>query len=116
MMPMKAIKMSDQLHAELVPIVGELIAESCQMKTYGDAIEALIHRSVILPPGLLREVEEFVKSNKQLGYLTKEDFLRGAARWLMEELSRQHKIHPKHKASQVQEDAETSKIQNLTEA
>ncbi len=116
MMQVKAVKVSDQIHAELVPIVGELIAESCQMKTYGDAIEALIHRSVILPPGLLTEVEEFVKSNKQLGYLTKEDFLRGAARWLMEELNRKHKIHPKHEASQEKEDAENSKIQSLTEA
>ncbi len=98
--------MSDQIHAELTGIVGELTAESCQMKAYGDAIEALIHRSVILPPGLLREIEEFVKSNKKLGYLTKEDFVREAARWLMEELNRKHKIHPKHKASQEKEDAD----------
>jgi hypothetical protein len=104
MMPLKAIKVSDKIHAKLTPIVGELIAESCQMKTYGDAIEALIDRSVILPPGLLREVEEFVKSNIQLGYLTKEDFFRGAARWLMEEHNRKHKIHPKHKANQEKED------------
>jgi hypothetical protein len=34
--------MSDQLHAKLTAIVGELIAESGQMKTYDDAIEFLV--------------------------------------------------------------------------
>jgi len=59
---------------------------------------------------------ESIRYMRNTKWKTKEDFLRGAARWLMEELNRKHKIHPKHEASPVQEDAETSKIQNLTEA
>ena len=42
-MPMKTIKMSDQLHLELTAITGELTAESAQIKTYEDAVDALVH-------------------------------------------------------------------------
>ena len=87
---MKTIKMSDQLHLELTAIVGELIAESGQIKTYEDAVDALVHRSVVLPTKVIEEIEEFIKNNPQFGYSTKEEFLRGAARWLMDLLKREH--------------------------
>ncbi len=45
---MKAIKISCQTHVELTRIVGHLTAESCVAKTYGDAVEALLYKSVVL--------------------------------------------------------------------
>ena len=35
-------------------------------------------RAVLLPPELLRHVEEFIEANKQLGYTTREEFIREA--------------------------------------
>jgi hypothetical protein len=85
---MKTIKISDQLHLELTAIVGELTAESGQIKTYEDAVDAVVHRSVVLPTKVIQEIDEFIKNNPQFGYSTKEEFLRGAARWLMDLLKR----------------------------
>ena len=59
---MKAIKISDQLHAELTSVVGQLIAESGKTKTYENAIEALLHRSIVMPPKFIVEVEDFFGS------------------------------------------------------
>ena len=88
---MKALKISDQTHSELTRIVGQLTAESGIVKTYEDAVKALLHKSLIMPPEVLQEVEDFIVKNKQFGYSTKEEFLRGAARWLIDQLSRVHK-------------------------
>ncbi len=87
---MKAIKISDQTHSELTRIVGKLTAESGIVKTYEDAVKALLHKSLIMPPKVLQEVEDFIVKNKQFGYYSKEEFLRGAARWLIDHLSRVH--------------------------
>ena len=84
---MKALKVSAQLLAELTAIVGQLTAESGKIKTYDNAVETLIHQSVVIPPEVLQGIEDFIKKNKQFGYLTKEEFLRGAARWLMDQLN-----------------------------
>jgi hypothetical protein len=56
------------------------MAETGKMKTYSDAIEALLSKSVILSPELLDQVEEFVKDNPDLGYATKEEFIGDATR------------------------------------
>lgn len=87
---MKTIKMSDQLHAELTAIVGELTAESGQIKTYEDAIESLLHRSVILPLEFVQEIEAFIENNKEFCCPTKEEFLKTAGRWLMNYLKKEH--------------------------
>jgi len=87
---MKALKVSDQTHVEITKIVGLLTAESGIVKTYEDAVKALLHQSVIMPPEILQEIEEFIEKNKQFGYSTKEEFLRGAAGWLIDYLSRTH--------------------------
>jgi hypothetical protein len=42
------------------------------MKTYSDAIEAILNKSVILSPELLDEVDNFIRENAQLGYTAKE--------------------------------------------
>ena len=88
---MKTLRISDQLHAELTGLVGQLIAESGKIKTYEEAIETILHRSVVMPPELLQEIDDFVKKNKQFGYATKEELLKGGARWLMSCLSGEHK-------------------------
>ena len=77
---MKTLKISDQTHAELTREVGQLTAESGKINTYEEAIEALLHRSALLPQELLNEVAAFLEKNRQLGYVTKEEFLKDAAR------------------------------------
>jgi Arc/MetJ-type ribon-helix-helix transcriptional regulator len=52
-----------------------------KMQTYQDAIEAMLNRSVILPPELLAEIEKFIEENKRLGFTIREEFIRDAARW-----------------------------------
>jgi len=51
------------------------------MQTYTDAIENVLSQSVILPPELLLDIENFVGSNRNLGYTTREEFIRDAVRW-----------------------------------
>jgi len=67
-------------HAKLTSVVGRLMAETGKMKTYSDAIEAILNKSVILSPELLDEVESFMKENAELGYATKEEFIQDAIR------------------------------------
>ena len=91
---MKTLKISDQLHTELTSIVGQLISESGKIKTYENANEAPLHRSIVLPAEFMLEVEDFLETNKQFGYSTKEEFVREAARLLMDSLKRKHKEDP----------------------
>ena len=88
---MKTLKISDQMHAELTSVVGQLIEESGKTKTCENAIDALLHRSIVMPPKFMVEVEDFLETNQQFGYITKEEFIREGARWLMDSLKRKHK-------------------------
>jgi len=85
---LKTLKISDETHAKLTSVVGRLMAETGQMKTYSDAVEALLSRSVTLSRDLLEQAESFIKGNSQLGYATKEEFIEDAIRfrltWLRE--------------------------------
>jgi hypothetical protein len=74
----KTLRISDEAHAKLTSVAGRLIAETGKMKTYSDAIEAMLSKSVILSPELLDEVDSFIKENPQLGYTSKEEFLQDA--------------------------------------
>jgi hypothetical protein len=96
---LKTLKISDEAHAKLTVVVGRLMAETGKMKTYSDAIEALLTKSVILSPELLDQVESFIKDNVQLGYATKEEFIQDAIRFrLMSEAK--HATHsPKKRRS-----------------
>lgn len=78
---MKTLKISDEAHAKLTSVVGRLMATTGKMKTYSDAIEAILNKSVILSPDLLSEVEVFIKNNAKLGYATKEEFIQDAVRF-----------------------------------
>jgi metal-responsive CopG/Arc/MetJ family transcriptional regulator len=78
---MKTIRISDDLHRKLTGSLGTLMAQIGKMQTYQDAIEAMLSRSVILPPELLEDIESFMEKNKHLGFTTREEFIRDAARW-----------------------------------
>jgi len=80
---MKTLKISDDVHQKLTALLGELTAQTMKMQTYQDAIAALLSQSVVLPPELLREVENFIEKNKRKGYTRKEEFIRQAIRFLL---------------------------------
>lgn len=50
---MKTLKISDEVHGKLTAVLGELMAKTGKMKTYQDAIDAVLNKSVILPEDLL---------------------------------------------------------------
>jgi len=78
---MKTLRISDLSHRKLTATVGTLMAQTGKMQTYQDAIEAMLNQSVILPPELLAQIKKFIKENKHLGFTTREEFIRDAARW-----------------------------------
>jgi len=78
---MKTLRITDDVHQKLTALLGELTAQTSRMQTYTDAVEALIKQSVILPPELLAQVEGFIETHKDMGYTTREEFIRDAARW-----------------------------------
>ncbi len=77
---MKNIKISDDIHSKLTTLLGELTAQTSKMQTYQDAINSLLKDSVMLPPELIVQTENFIEENKQLGFTTKEEFVRDAIR------------------------------------
>jgi metal-responsive CopG/Arc/MetJ family transcriptional regulator len=77
---LKTLKISDEAHAKLTSVIGRLMAETGKMKTYSDAIEATLKRSVMFSPKLLDQVGSFIEENPQLGYTTREEFIQDAIR------------------------------------
>jgi hypothetical protein len=61
-----------------------------KMQTYTDAIESLLSQSVILPPELLTQVENFIEENKHLGFMTREELIRDAVRWRLRILKEEY--------------------------
>jgi hypothetical protein len=84
---LKTLKISDQAHAEFTSVVGRLMAETGKMKTYSDAIEAMLSKSVMLSPELLEQVGNFIRENAQLGYTAKEEFIQDAICFRLASLS-----------------------------
>jgi len=84
---MKTLKISDDVHQKLTSMLGELMAQTSKMQTYQDAIEAMLNQSVMLPPELLAEIQGFIEENKGLGFTTREEFMRDAARWRLKFLN-----------------------------
>ena len=87
---MKTLRVSDDAHQKLTAMLGEITAQTMKMQTYTDAIESLLSQSVILPPELLNEIQSFVEENKQLGYTTREEFIRDAIRYRLRFLRDQY--------------------------
>jgi len=77
---LKTLKISDDIHSKLTSLLGELMAQTSKMQTYQDAINALIKESVMLPPELIAQTENFIEENRQMGFTTKEEFVRDAIR------------------------------------
>jgi hypothetical protein len=87
---MKTLKISEDIHQKLTSLLGELMSQTSRMQTYQDAINALINESVILPQELLTQTQIFVEENKQLGYTTKEEFIRDAIRFRLTWLNKEY--------------------------
>lgn len=87
---MKTLRISDDAHQKLTALLGEITAQTMKMQTYTDAIESLLSQSVILPPELLNETQGFIEENKQLGYTTREEFIRDAIRYRLRFLRDQY--------------------------
>jgi hypothetical protein len=87
---MKTLRISDDAHQKLTALLGEITAQTMKMQTYTDAIESLLSQSVILPPELLNETQNFIEANKQLGYTTREEFIRDAIRYRLRFLKDQY--------------------------
>jgi len=83
----KTLRITDDVHQRLTALLGELTAQTMRMQTYTAAIEALLKESVILPTELLVQIEGFIKENRQMGYTSREEFIRDAARWRLRFLS-----------------------------
>jgi Arc/MetJ-type ribon-helix-helix transcriptional regulator len=78
---MKTLRISDDAHQKLTGMLGEITAQTMKMQTYTDAIENMLSQSVILPPELLNETQNFIETNRKLGYTTREEFIRDAIRY-----------------------------------
>lgn len=70
----------------LTATLGTLMAETGKMQTYDSTITALLTQSVKLPKETLIEVENFIKENKHLGYVSREEFINEAIRFKLEVL------------------------------
>ena len=87
---MKTLKISEDIHQKLTALLGELMSQTSRMQTYQDAINALLNESVILPQELLTQAQVFVEENRQLGYTTKEEFIRDAIRFRLTWLNKEY--------------------------
>jgi len=94
---MKTLRITDDVHQKLTALLGELTTQTMTMQTYTDAIEALLKESVVLPPELLTQIETFIEKNRQLGFMTKEEFIRDAARWRLRYLTGTYEFIEVHK-------------------
>jgi len=86
---MKTLRISDDAHQKLTAMLGEITAQTMKMQTYTDAIENLLSTSVMLPPEVLAEIENFIDENKHLGYTTREELIREAIRFKLGSLKGQ---------------------------
>lgn len=77
---MKTLRISNDAHQKLTAMLGEITAQTMKMQTYTDAIENLLSTSVSLPPELLNETQSIIEANRQLGYTSREEFIRDAIR------------------------------------
>ncbi len=102
---MKTLRITDDVHQKLTALLGELTTQTMRMQTYTDAIEALLKESVVLPAELLTQIENFIEKNKQLGFVTKEEFIRDAARWRLRYLTGTYEYIEVHKDKYEKGDA-----------
>ncbi len=81
---MKTLRISDSAHEKLTELLGNLTAQTKTLQSYTDAIECLLSKSIVLPPELLEEVENFISKNKHRGFTTREEFVRDSIRFRLD--------------------------------
>ena len=67
--------------SKLTALLDELTTETSKMQTHQDPINALLNESVMIPPELIAQTQNFIEEHKQMGYTTKEEFVRDAIRF-----------------------------------
>ncbi|MCW4029213.1 MAG: ribbon-helix-helix domain-containing protein [Candidatus Bathyarchaeota archaeon] len=87
---MKTLRISDDAHQKLTAMLGEITAQTMKMQTYTDAIENLLGTSISLPPELLNETQNVIEANRQLGYTSREEFIRDAIRYKLREIKEEY--------------------------
>jgi Arc/MetJ-type ribon-helix-helix transcriptional regulator len=102
---MKTLRISDDIHRKLTASLGTLMAQTGKMQTYQDAINAMLNQSVLLPPEMLTQIQNFVEENKHLGFTTKEEIIRDAIRFRLQWLKGEHQFIeiPKEQYEQLDE-------------
>jgi hypothetical protein len=85
---MKAIKVPNDLHAQLTGKLGLLMAKSGKQQTYADVIRALITQAILLPEEMISHIQEVISNNKDLGYTTLEELVTDAVRDKLESITK----------------------------
>jgi Arc/MetJ-type ribon-helix-helix transcriptional regulator len=101
---MKTLRISDDAHQKLTAMLGEITTQTMKMQTYTDAIENLLSTSITLPPELLNETQNAIETNRQLGYTSREEFIRDAIRSQLRIIKNQYVCIeiPKYEYEQMQ--------------
>lgn len=89
---MRTLRVSNRVYQQLTRLLGKLTAQSGVMKTFNDVVEDLVSRRVLLPPEMLKHIQEFVTANKQLGYASKEEFMIDAVERRLRVLSGDYRL------------------------
>ena len=99
------LKVYRDAHQRLTVLLGELTAQSGKMLTYADALRILLKTSITLPEELLKKVEEIIRKRGDLGYTTREDFIRDSVRRRLEQLTGEFEyiVIPKEDYEQLEE-------------
>jgi hypothetical protein len=77
---LKTLRISDDAHRELTRLLGEMMAKTGKPQTYRDVIDVLTQKSVILPAKLLEKIDTAITVNKQLGYVSRAEFIEDAVK------------------------------------
>jgi len=101
---MKTLRVSNSVYQQLTRLLGKLTAQNGVMKTFNDVVEDLVSRRVLLPPEMLKHIQKFVITNKQLRYASKEEFISDAAQPRLRILSGEYTLVklPKQKYEELE--------------
>jgi len=115
---MRTLRVSNHVYQQLTRLLGELTVQSGTMKTFNDVVENLVSRRVILPPEMLKHIQESIIANKQLGYATKEEFIIDAVQRRLRILSGDYKLIklPKEKYEKLESAIREMKLPYLNAA
>ena len=75
---MKTLKVSDTAHRELVRLLGQMMAQTKKQVTFNDVVEAVVSKAGPLPPELVLRIDRLIEARKELGYTSRDEFVREA--------------------------------------